>query len=327
MTRYHMAVDSGGTKCSAVLYDDEYRLLAYTVQGSVRTSTTPPALCWEHIQKMVEELRQQCPAVSVLTTLHGALDQKIADQIAQCIPYEKFYAESETRLCLASAGIDAPGLICLSGTGQFASYVDADGVKRESMGAYGAMLYDEGSGYHIGRLALSAAIHYDEGYGEPTSLRDAIRRQMDAPTFREAVFRFGSLADGSGVITRVAALSRLVGEEAGRGDHVSQEILRAVGKTLGQQMNGLIRNQNVPDEVPVVVAGGVFRGHPLLLDTFTKTVHEEHPAREIRQAMFEPIVGAVLAHAFDAGETEKIIPFFLREYASLRLEHANKSES
>lgn len=318
--RYHMAVDSGGTKCSAVLFDDEYRLLAHTVQGSVRTSTTPVSTCRANIRALVCALREQYPGVSSIATLHGALDRFIAENIAEYIPVERFYSESETRLCLAAAGIDAPGLLCLSGTGQFSSYVDASGEKRESMGAYGAMLYDEGSGYHIGRMALSAAIRYEESGGTPTSLHEAIRRLWEADTFREAVFRIGSATDGSGVIPRVASLSRLVSEEADRGDRVAREILCSAGELLGRQMNGLIRRQHVPDTVPIAVAGGVFGGSSLLVDAFVQTVRKENPEREIRWPIFVPVVGAVIAQAFEEGRTEDCLDFFRQEYAVLRMD-------
>ncbi len=319
--KYYLAVDSGGTKCSALLYDEEWHVLAHTVAGSVRSSTTPPEQIDEHIRRIAEDVLAPHPEVRGIEVIHGARSDEIADRIAAFVPIARREYESETRLSLSAAEIGAPGLVSLSGTGQFCACIAENGERAGTMGAYGAVVYDEGSGYHIGRLAVSAAVHCDEGHGPATSLCERIMEATGKATVREAVFALNSPRGSMGTITAVASLARLVSAAAAEGDAVALGILRDVGRLLGMQMNCLIRRCGVTENVPFTVAGGCFRGHPSLLETFVSTVRAENPARPFRPPVYEPIVGAVLwrrTRSVGAPDAETL-SFFRREYAALRL--------
>ncbi len=319
--KYYLAVDSGGTKCSALLYDDDWHKIAYTVAGSVRSTTTPPEQIDEHIRRIAEDVLAPHPEVRELEVIHGALDNEIADRLGAYVPAVRREFESETRLSLSAAEIDAPGLVSLSGTGQFCAYIAANGERRGTMGAYGAIVYDEGSGYHIGRLAVSAAVHFDEGHGPATSLCERIMEFTGKTTMREAAFALNSPRGSMGTITAVASLTRLVSAAAAEGDAVSLGILHDVGRLLGTQLNCLIRRCGAPQDVPYTVAGGCFRGHPSLLESFVATVRAEDPARPFRPPVYEPIVGAVFCRRIRSvgAPDADTLAFFRREYADLRL--------
>ena len=117
--------------------------------------------------------------------------------------------------------------------------------------------------------------------------------------------------------SRIASCSPLITKAAYRGDAAALEIVRKTGRVLGEQVLYLIKEYDIPTDIPVTISGSVWRGHELIFEEFSKVLLDYQPERPIIIPEFEPIVGAVIRHYYELngrfGEEEK--EFFRKEYA------------
>ena len=317
MSEYYLSVDSGGSKIKAVLTDSDFRLISQAHTGSIRTNSTPPELCERHRADLISQLFDGHEEIRDIAVVRGCVDQSILDALAARGSVGRRGKDGEGNVGLAAAGIGGEGLLCLSGTGATMFYLSPDKRIHGGMGGYGAVVFDEGSGYHIGRMAFSAAIRYDNGYGAPTMLRDGIAAHFGMPdSFRKAIFDGVYNGDFGSPVAAVAGITPVVGAAARQGDAAALEILRQAGQCLGDQMNALIRRHAVPQSVPMTISGGTYRTHPALFDSLCETVRRENPERPIVKPLFEPVIGGLLREWFEQGRPfdNAAQAFFTEEY-------------
>ncbi|MEA4824986.1 MAG: BadF/BadG/BcrA/BcrD ATPase family protein [Clostridiaceae bacterium] len=317
MKEYHVSVDSGGSKIKAVLYDEGFFRIASASTGSIRGNSTPKALCDQNLKDLMAQLFTGHDEIRDIAVVHGSMEREIVEAIAARGSVGRTVHDGEGRLGLAAAGIDGEGLLCLSGTGATMFYLNQDGKRSRGMGGYGAVVFDEGSGYHIGRLACAEAIRYDEGRGKPTLLYEMIAAYFGIPdNFRRALFHGVYENPGRAPVAAVASLAPVVSQAAYRGDETALAILKQAGGCLGSQMNALIRQCGCAESVPMTVSGSTYRGHIALYDSLCQTVREENPGRAIIKPMFEPVIGGLLSDWFEQGrllnETDR--EFLKNEY-------------
>src|SRR5260370_914390 len=77
--------------------------------------------------------------------------------------------DSGALIALVAGAQDAPGIVIVSGTGSIAYGRNANGEAARA-GGWGHMIGDEGSGYWIGREALTAVMRAADGRGPATGL-------------------------------------------------------------------------------------------------------------------------------------------------------------
>ncbi len=310
----YMAIDSGGSKVAAILYDENFKLLARARTGSMRSNTTSKELIEQNVRQLFEQLGLREGDPEGIELVSGIPDGDVYKRLCEKIFVKGVDWLGELELGLYAAEIFDDGILALSGTGctLFSQYEGKIGI----LGGYGAAVADEGSGYWIGRHAVQAAIKADEGRGEDTLLLDLIRDQLGRDKLQDGIFAIYGKKDISPVAC-VASFAPLTTKAANMGDRVAQDILIAAGEVVGQQLNALCRREELPDELPVTISGSVWRGNDAMFERFCQVVREHTPDREIRVPCFEPIVGSVIWHyykkngKFDASDRA----FFEKEYA------------
>ena len=321
-TTYHLSIDSGGSKIKAVLYNGAFEPISHAKTGSVRGNSTPRNLIDLHLQEMLSQLFDEHPEVQRVETIHGSFGDRLLVESLKTrvsLAEDAVQGDGEGGLGLASAGLKAPGLVCLSGTGATMFFLGANGQRYGAMGGYGAVVFDEGSGYHIGRLGISAAIRAFEKRGAETLLEPMISEYLGRDKLNAAIF-YGIYDAGKAPIAAVAGLCPVVCRAAWLGDNVALDILNQAGCCLGDQMNALIRREQVPQEVPMTISGSTYRGHPAIFDSLCREIRKENPERPIIKPLFEPVVGGIIRHWLSLGREfdEETRKMFLERYADYR---------
>lgn len=134
---------------------------------------------------------------------------------------DKLLLKGDHDIALYGAMSGQAGAILISGTG---SICIGRGQKGETVraGGWGHLIDDVGSGYSLGRDALSAVVRAHDG-------------RIGKTLLTELVYRYWQISDIEGVIAKtygtvdksnIAALSRLTEEGARQGDRTAQAILR-----------------------------------------------------------------------------------------------------
>ena len=338
-----LALDSGGTKVAAVLYDGRFEPLAAAVCGSLRDNTTPAAQVEANFEELVNRLglvpgqRIDC----VAGTFERAVGERLRRRYDVGLDSSSGRGSSgkadggpfaaglfgEMNMGLSAAGLFGDGLLALSGTG--ATVFARIGGRCLSAGGYGAAVADEGSGYWISREAMIAAIRGYEGRGEATQLTDIVIKHFGGPDwernrFRQAIF---SIYTGDRPpVARVAELVPEVVNAAAAGDRVSARILTEAGRLLAEQLLSLIRMNGIPETVPVTISGSVWRKNPLFFEAFNTKLHERYTDPQTAPRLviprFAPLIGVLMRQMYEENGalTEADYAFLEARYGQFRYE-------
>ena len=296
-SKLNIALDAGGSKVIALLYDDDFRMISSHRTGSLRSNTTSPELVARNIDSLIAEMDIAGRTIGCIT---GIGDGGLVARIRELCTVEEIAMCGEMELGLNAAELFGDGILSLSGTGatMFARY---DG-RHYGTGGYGAAVSDAGSGYWIGRAAFNAAIEDDEGRGIRTVLTDLLAERLGGSreNFGRAIFSIYGQSEISPT-AYVASCTPLVSRAAMAGDTAALRILERAGYLIGAQTVAMIKKNRLPVTLPVTISGSVWRSHPLLFDSYRDTLSKAGMEGNLHIPAFEPIVGAVIGHAHRAG--------------------------
>ncbi len=190
---------------------------------------------------------------------------------------------------VAGAG-DAEGVVVVAGTGSIAYGRDSSG-RAARAGGWGYLLGDEGGGFWIGRAALTAVVRQFDGRGPVTLLTPMIVDHLGLSTpsdlIREIYYR-----DVHRHV--IAGLAGLVQRAMEQRDAIAAEILTRAGAELASAAGSVItRLEMRGNAFQTVLAGGIFRGIPWLVDDLTRRLSEIAPRTWVSPLAVEPAIGAV----------------------------------
>ena len=317
--KHYVAFDGGGSKIAAILYDENLRLVSYALGSSMNTSSTSH----EQVEKNSEEVCAKLldgTGVTEVECCYGVFPRILSDALARTVRLNRLDDRGgEGLVGFLAAGIKGDNAIMtLSGTGSVIFY-NHDG-RGDEAGGYGSVVYDEGSGYHMGRMAFAAAIKDFEQRGPKTLISEELCKKMNASDVGEAAYKIYNV-EGKSPIAAVASCAVCVGEAARRGDEIAAGLLRECGVNLAEQTLGVIRRRKAPIDVPVVLAGGHFKNDRRISDALKEHIEKNDPGRKIIVPYFEPIVGAVLVKLIaeeDRTPTAEEWEFMKKEYHDFR---------
>jgi N-acetylglucosamine kinase-like BadF-type ATPase len=221
--------------------------------------------------------------------------------LSQILSAQKLVVTHDGSIALSGATAGGPGIAVIGGTGSIVFGRAADG-RTARAGGWGYVFGDEGGAIDIARQALRAALRFEEGWGPPTALRDALLQSIGAGSANDVLHLFYTSAYPRPAI---ASLSRLVDEAAMQGDQVAIDILHNAAQSLAV-LTGAVRRQLWRPGEPVVVAyiGGVFRSR-LLLERFRMLVEMED-GNHCQPPLYGPEAGALLEAYRAAGLHPKL---------------------
>lgn len=270
MTAYFAGVDGGGTKTAIVVVDQDGN------EAARDTTTTSNAAVVGH-DRAVATLRQlitgvtqsagiELPLAGIWCGLSGS--DRPEDQV-KLRPGLEDLAVHLTLTNDAELAMGAlphrVGVAMVSGTGSIAFGRNAAGTRHRASG-WGHIFGDYGSGYDVGRKALYHFSAQIDGYGPETSL---VPRLTEYWNLAEPYSIINRVYDPKTTKGDIARLSRVVVDEAGKGDEVSRNILRDVANDLATYADAVARKLELGPELDLALVGGmlthveVFRQHVL----------------------------------------------------------------
>jgi N-acetylglucosamine kinase-like BadF-type ATPase len=205
--------------------------------------------------------------------------------LQEILPSDRTLVTHDALIALSGATCGEPGLITIAGTGSIAFGRNASG-KTARAGGWGYVFGDEGGGSYIVRQAVRAALRFEEGWGDATSLRRMFLDAAAASDINQLVHRFYTPEFPR---PRLAAFAKLVDDAAENGDAIAREILNDAARDLAI-IAAAVRGQLFEKAEPARVAyiGGVFRSRTVLA-TFTELV-----GKGVAPPIYGPAAGALL---------------------------------
>ncbi len=144
------------------------------------------------------------------------------------------------------------GVAMVSGTGSVAFGRNAEGTKTRA-GGWGHIFGDQGSGYDMAKQALLAFSAEIDGYGEKTSLTS---RLMAHWNLTDPFTIINRVYDPKTTKGDIAALSRIVVEEAAKGDEVARRIITTAAKDLARFGRAVAHRLELGPSLSLALVGG-----------------------------------------------------------------------
>ncbi|MBQ9784992.1 MAG: helix-turn-helix domain-containing protein [Clostridia bacterium] len=271
--QWFLGVDGGGTKTEFVLTDRAGAVLEHARLGAINPNDVGLAAACEVLNRGILTACGTRPRnkISAFVGIAGGISGDNRRAIGAFLEQYRFGAcrnGSDAENAVAAALGASDGVAVILGTGAIAFSQKNGETQRH--GGYGYLFGDAGSGFSLGRDAIVAALHDEDGSGAHTALTERLRRACESDTVLEKLALF--YAQGK---RTVASYAPLVFEAAESGDAVAREILSRNMQEVGALIRHAARGLEAP--IRVVLCGGI-ASHAavltLLKEQFDKTRYQ-----------------------------------------------------
>ncbi len=292
-----LAVDSGGSKCDALLTAMDGTVLGWGhVSGHTPGSTRNFTGSGRAIATVSRAIRQAVGSQECEELLVGGIGGYFSFSLWEELKVRDFRLhrvwEMEPVFALADA---AYGVAALAGTGAMVYARTEDG----RMGSYdglGPLLGDYGGGYMIGLLALKAVARAGWHPRHTTLLSELVPPALGFDTERYHVRQhLVDLMLSNPDRAVVAGVARTVDEAARAGDAVACDILRQAADALAETVFDLTARMEITDAAyPFLGMGSVASHSDVYWARVCERVLDFAPAFTPRRFELPPVVGMAL---------------------------------
>jgi N-acetylglucosamine kinase-like BadF-type ATPase len=307
--RYILGIDAGGSTTRCAVVDDGGRIVAFGRGGPANknfVSTESALSAIEHALNGVLASPSRPIDTVVLSGAH--LPPDASDVICKRAGTDIVIGVDEFAACL-SAGletVEGQGVVVMSGTGSFCKGRNSHDEQRYT-GGWGPLIGDEGSGYDIGKEALTALARAGDGRGRETMLRELIFPRLHLEETQDLKRR---LYNPPLQRHQIAALAPYVFEAADAGDGVALAILRTAGNRLAELAASVMRALFGRDEeFSVVLSGAILREHKIVARALTAEIAKIRPHADVFVSKLRPLSGTLIIglHSIGASVTPAVI--------------------
>ncbi|HSI09790.1 MAG: N-acetylglucosamine kinase [Rariglobus sp.] len=218
-----IGVDGGGTKTELILVDDRGDIIARRIAGGCNPNVAGPEDARIILEEALGTLAAHFPVSHTLLCMAGAPSfwRDTAESLTSGGLFGEVSVLDDSRPVLELATGGSPGLVLHAGTGSFVAAQAPDGSLHYA-GGTGWRFGDPGSGYDLGRRAISKALLELQGWQLPTSLSTLVRDHTGLIHSAAITRHFYQHAEPNKQISALApALLRLAAE----GDHAAHHIV------------------------------------------------------------------------------------------------------
>lgn len=253
-----LGIDGGGTKTVAILVDRGGQVNCLSHSAGINPQDKPDwqmefSRLIEPFSPFVERIEFGC----IGAPGYGEVPSVSGDQEAffgQAFDYP-ILIENDVRVAFDGAFLNAAGALLLAGTGSMAWA--SNGTQHARFGGWGDIYGDEGSGFWIGREALSIASRQLDGRLPATLFSAALLKYLHVDDDRAGESLFAWVYENTHRRSAIADLSRFVDAQACVGDPVAWQLLHMACDRLAEHV--VAARDRFGSALPWSIAGGVSR--------------------------------------------------------------------
>ncbi len=295
--RYYIVADGGGTKLQVILYNENLEIVSIAKGSGTNHLFKSKSDIEKEISALIEKLiPKSIKEIEALDLTIIGSSEAFESAVKERCRVKDITHRGEGSTPLAASG-HLYGITAQAGTGSDAFMVQPE--NRFSIGGWGAVLGDEGSGYDIGLNSLKAAIHCYDGRGEKTLIYDILMEEWKLSELRDIIFKISNSSDYRGLI---ASVSYITEKAAKMGDSVALKIYENAAHAMSLQVLTVIKQNGGKWAGPIVCSGGAWKGSKRMFDAFSENIKRIYPNTDIIYPTFEPVVGCVILRMCDTGE-------------------------
>ncbi len=303
---YFLGIDGGGTKTVFKLIDENGTTLNKIYKGSCNPNDIGIENAFALLKDGINEACRGIPFANItmfagisgggLTGNNNKMLSRFFDKFGffafdNGSDIENLVALSEQEKCI----------LIIMGTGFVVYALDAE--KRKRISGWGQFFDEGGSGYTLGKDAITAALCEIDGSGEKTLLTTLFSERL-GETVEGHLAKFYQ-----GGKRYIASFADLVFAAAEQGDKIAFEILEKNMKFVAHRINTAAAEftNDTPDQIPVLFSGGISMKNDLLFPLIEK--HITAANCNLISIQSEPVDGALRKakkiFEIKAKETEK----------------------
>ena len=304
MTRLVLGIDGGGTKTEAVVLDAEgdRQSPAGPVgrAGPCNIAAMPVADSIANILAAADAAQAEPDKISAVVAAIAGYSfaerrDQLSDQLAQAFPKAALKIVPDFVAAFTGALGGSPGIVVIAGTGSVA-YGENALERTHRAGGYGYLIDDSGSGYGVGRSALSAVLNAGDGVGPKTSLTERLAVELGSASWELiATEVYGGGLDR----VKIAGLAKVVAAAAAEDeDYVARSILMHAGGALARIAEAVASRLFKQDErFDIAGVGSLWEAGADLTDVFDRSLARFAPSACRIAPMHGPAMGAALRAA------------------------------
>ncbi len=291
---YFLAIDGGGTKTECVI-GDERSVLGWAIGSTIKIKKVGTECAAEALRLTIDDACTQASIApgQLSRTCIGLAGSSISEvsqwtraTLQQLVSGEVILV-NDTMIAHHAAFGGGPGVLVIAGTGSNVLGINDRGESARA-GGWGPIISDEGSGFWIGRTAVSQSMRARDA-GRPTELLNAIIAAWQLHTVEEVVAMANSNPPPD-----FAALLPAVLQCADAGDALAREILSSAANELAQLARIVVRKLWNPGErIHIALTGGVFAHSTQIRQMFSNAIRAERTGIEVNLEPVHPVMGAL----------------------------------
>ena len=289
--RYFLGVDGGGSKTTAVVFDEAGNFICKALGESINYYSVGLDNARLAMKNIIDELSVkefECAVIGMSALNERATAEETEKFCSDIITAKKIIMDSDLFVALEALDANGECAAIISGTGSMVVHRDNSG-KMSHAGGWGYILGDEGSGYSIGLSGIKAAIRSSENSAPKTALLESCLEYFSINDIYELIDLYYEKT-----VSRktTAAFARKVAECAESGDSVAENIIKNEAKELTKTALGLFKDKN--KTLPIGLWGGVFQNNKIFRAEFTD-IFSANGLDNVKLISFTPEVGAIFA--------------------------------
>lgn len=288
LLRYFLAVDGGGSKCDAVLLDENGTVHGWGRGGATSYTNPTRVIGATHGATRAALGDRKVDEVVLAATWGGGTAAPVLSERGARVQYIHVFEWDATFAAAARSW----GLAVHCGTGSWVMGITPDG-RRQRRGGMGPFVGDEGSGWDIGMRGIRTALKSSWGKDYHTILAQTIPPALGIEDMMEVVghpIAFGEINRG-----QIASLAPVVIEAAIDGDRLATEILHKAAESLAEVALVVMNDLHIIGEsFPLIGMAGVVQASAAYWEILTDHImaHDETLTPEIPP--FRMVIGVAL---------------------------------
>ncbi len=291
-SHYFLGIDGGGTKTVFKLTDQSGTVIREIRKGAANPNDIGMENAISLLKSGIDEICQGIP-YSGITMFAGIAGGGLSGDNAKIL--RQFFSEfgffafdngSDIENLVALSDED-PRILVIMGTG-FIVYA-INGTERKRIAGWGQFFDDGGSGYTLGKDAITAILCEGDGSGKPTLMTSLLEKRI-GETAEAHLVKFYQ-----GGKRYIAEFADLVFYAAEKGDTVANTVLEKnlafTAHRIDTATAALSKACGHTDPIPVFFSGGISRKSEIIFPIIEK--HLQNRAVKLICLTDEPVEGAV----------------------------------
>ena len=256
---YWIGIDGGGTKTTAVIGNCSGQIIAKYYGESGNLTAISIEQLYERLNDIIEHLLMKAnvemDSVEIIFAALAGADRiseqkKIYQAFQQSPIFDKLRVQSDVHAALATGTWGREGTLMIAGTGSIIFGWHQD--KSFRIGGWGYLLGDEGSGYHLGKLALRSILRaYDQNL-KLKPFQEEILNYFEMKSPPEIIT---TIYSSPNPVTIISSISKIV-LTAYKEDDSAKEIISIIHGELLHLIE--LAYDRIDFTKPLVLHGGLF---------------------------------------------------------------------